>query len=70
MIDTLKACPDAFFFISELIIHIWLVMSSVANKEDMAHFRIASGGSILDFHLEVESEGSILLSERLLCLKF
>ena len=47
-----------------------LVMSSEANKGGMACFRIASEGSISNFHLEVESEESILLSEQLLCLKF
>ena len=42
----------------------------MAGEGGIAQFRLASGGSIPDFHLYLESEGSVDVSERLLCLKF
>ena len=42
----------------------------MAGEGGVAQFRLATGGSIPDFHLHLESEGSIDVNERLLCLKF
>ena len=42
----------------------------MAREGGVARFRLATGESIPDFHLHLESEGSVDVSERLLCLKF